>query len=179
MGILRNYKEYRQRKIFYKSEVDRLNYKADTLTAKFGYDSPIVQDYYSDILTIVPEKYIRYKNGVPHIMKPSKLAKEGIDLTDLTKVKGYAEVKKDYEERYNEYLKEEEFDIEFREDKTPPVSIDSFIRGMMSISDMLNMIKAISGSGARTENEERALDVMKHPLKSYGDLLRVTEMLQS
>ena len=149
----------------------RINYKINTMVKKFGYDSVITQDLMSNIITTVPPENIVYKDGVPQIRKPINLAKKGIDLSDLDRMKGYGDYKREYEKSYEQY----KFDVEFETEK--PLPIETFISKMYSVDEIMDKVKFVSSFGASGDSENLALDIMRNPIKTYTDLFRVGDLL--
>ena len=150
-----------------------INSRTDNLVNTYGFDSPIAQDAMTNIMDAVPAENIKFVNGVPHIIKPAKLSKAGVDLKPVKQeIKTVKEVRKEEEENYQRYKEEKEFDDE------EPLDIDDFIVKKSEINELQSKIKQISGDPGAFENGEEILKILKQPIKTYDDMFNVLDLIE-
>ena len=151
-----------------------INSRTDNLVKTYGFDSPMAQDAMTEVMDAVPAENIKFVNGVPHIIKPAKLSKNGVDLKPVKEnIKTVKETRKEEEENYKRYKEEKEFSGE------EPDDMDEFIIRKKNVEKFADKIKQLSGDPYSFTGGEEALKILQQPVKTYDDIFRAIELLEN
>lgn len=154
------------------SAVNRINSRIRTASAHFGEDSKIVQDMYTKLDLLIPQKNLRYNaDGVLQIARPYDLFKnsdvhETIYNFDNTDIKTYGDIKAEYQKSYEHYRESEFFDEDVIDD------IDAFIIFGSELMDALYW----AYENKETPEGMEIIEIMSQKQKTYGDLQRVISL---
>ena len=154
------------------SAVNRINSRIRTAQAHFGDDSKIVQDMYTKLDLLIPQKNLRYNaDGVLQIAKPYDLFKnsdahEIIYNFDTQDIKTYRDIKAEYQKSYEHYRESEFFNEDVIDD------IDAFIIFGSELMDALYW----AYENKDTPESMEIIEIMSQKQKSYGDLQRVISL---
>ena len=162
------------------SAVNRINSRIRTAQEHFGSDSKIVQDMYTKLDLLIPQKNLRYNaDGVLQIAKPYDLFKnadahEIIYNFDKQDIKTYGDIKADYQKPYEHYLTSTdvyEF-IEMSDLDDVFMNIDDYIVFMSELMDALHWAYDHPGTPEGMEINR----TMSQTRKSYAELQHVVEL---
>lgn len=154
------------------SAVNRINSRIRTAHAHFGSDSKIVQDMYTKLDLLIPQKNLRYNaDGVLQIARPYALFKnadahEIIYNFDTQDIKTYGDIKAEYQKSYEHYRESEFFDEDVIDD------IDAFIIFGSELMDALYW----AYDNKDTPEGMEIIEIMSQKQKTYGDLQRVISL---
>ena len=164
------------------SAVNRINSRIRTAEEHFGSDSKIVQDMYTKLDLLIPQKNLRYNaDGVLQIARPYDLFKnadahEVIYNFDNTDIKTYGAIKEMYQKPYEHYLKSTEIYefIEFSNLDDVFMNIDEYITFMSELLDALHWAYDHPDTPEGIEINR----IMSQTRKSYADLQNVVKLMQ-
>ena len=154
------------------SAVNRINSRIRTAQAHFGDDSKIVQDMYTKLDLLIPQKNLRYNaDGVLQIARPYDLFKnadahEIIYNFDTQDIKTYGDIKAEYQKSYEHYRESEFFDEDVIDD------IDAFIIFGSELMDALYW----AYENKDTPEGMEIIEIMSQKQKTYGDLQQVISL---
>ena len=154
------------------SAVNRINSRIRTAEEHFGNDSKIVQDMYTKLDLLIPQKNLRYNaDGVLQIARPYDLFKnsdahEIIYNFDTQDIKTYGDIKAEYQKSYEHYRESEFFDEDVIDD------IDAFIIFGSELMDALYW----AYENKDTPEGMEIIEIMSQKQKTYGDLQRVISL---
>ena len=154
------------------SAVNRINSRIRTAEEHFGSDSKIVQDMYTKLDLLIPQKNLRYNaDGVLQIARPYDLFKnadahEIIYNFDTQDIKTYGDIKAEYQKAYEHYRESEFFDDDVIDD------IDAFIIFGSELMDALYW----AYENKDTPEGMEIIEIMSQKQKTYGDLQQVISL---
>lgn len=157
------------------SAVNRINSRIRTAEKHFGSDSKIVQDMYTKLDLLIPQKNLRYNaDGVLQIARPYDLFKnadvhEVLYNFDKTDIKTYGDIKAEYQKGYDSFRESSEF---FEPSVGASMSIDEFITTFSTLADALQWAYDYSDSS----EGQSILAIMQQSKKTYSDLQDVIKL---
>lgn len=157
------------------SAVNRINSRIRNAQAHFGSDSKIVQDMYTKLDLLIPQKNLRYNaDGVLQIARPYELFKnadahEVLYNFDTHDIKTYGDIKAEYQKGYDSFKESSEF---FEPNVRASMSIDEFINTFSTLADALQWAYDYSDS----PEGQSILTIMHQSKKTYGDLQAVINL---
>lgn len=162
------------------SAVNRINSRIRTAEEHFGADSKIVQDMYTKLDLLIPQKNLRYNaDGVMQIARPYDLFKnsdvhEIIYNFDTQDIKTYGDIKADYQKPYEHYLSSTDIGefIEMSDLDDVFMNIDEYIVFMSELMDALHWAYEHPDTPEGIEINR----IMSQTRKSYAELQNVVKL---
>ena len=157
------------------SAVNRINSRIRTAWQHFGEDSKIVQDMYTKLDMLIPQKNIRHNaDGVLQISKPYELFKnsdahEVIFNFDTSDIKKYSDIKAEYRDAYDRYIETQNF-YSPNSDDMDYVGIEDYINIWTGLLDAL----AWAYNNQDIEEGQNIISIMREKGGcTYNDLMYV------
>lgn len=155
-------------------DVKRINERINEIAKRFGTESYSYNEYYSAVVSTIPEKYRRYsKHGVLQIKRSNELYKSASSASTkqaqarLLGLKTVGQLRKEARKS----LKEEGEDV-------TPTSLDQRMKDIDEVMEFVDSHRDMFYAAYNNNNINKLINV-KQRKKTYGELIQIVNAYKS